>query len=124
MATESHPSREDRQELFEAFYRALSRLRRGVHTDKLAELLLRRDLEAEIVALINGGERVVMYDSVEHQVIAEAFDAHGFGETEVLWERASNPAAWLDAHRDNVDWVRSEYEWVLEMEDEQSAWSY
>lgn len=56
----------------------------GVHTDKLAKLLLGHDGEAEIVALVGGGECAVVFEDTERRVVAEQFDAHGFGETEVL----------------------------------------
>lgn len=62
---------------------------------------------------------------VEKRVRARCHSTRtGSGEREVLWERASDPAAWLDAHRNEVAWVRSEYEWVLELDGEQAAWSY
>lgn len=109
----------DRQAVFEDLYDALAELRSGAHLGAMAQRLLR---EGGLVALVEGGERAVFYRPESLSIVVCGFDVGGVEAGETLWRRAGDPAAWVDANRERVDWVHPRFRWVLELDGEQSAW--
>ena len=113
----------DRQALFEDLYDALAELRTGAHLGPMAQRLLRED---GLVALVDGGERAVFYRLDSFSVVACSFGAGGaeVGDGKVLWRRVCDPAAWVDANVDRVDWVHPRYRWILDLDGERTTWTF
>lgn len=116
----------DRQELFEDLFDALAEFRTGDHLGTMAQRLLRKDRKIELVALVEGGERAVIYHPREHKLVAYPFDAGGVDDSdgETLWGRLGDPTAWVDANVERVDWVHPRYRWILDLDGEQTTWAF
>jgi hypothetical protein len=116
----------DKQELFEDLFDALAELRTGDHLGLMAQRLLGTDREYELVAFVDGGERVVFYRPRSYSLVAYPFDVGGVDESggEVLWERVCDSTAWVDANVERVDWVHPRYRWILDLDKEQMTWAF
>lgn len=116
MATDRGSGRTRRQVLFVDLYDELAMHRRGEHPRRLATALVRREQAGpQLVGLTDGYERAVFYASASRTLAAYRFDAHGVRESgETLWRDLSDPASWVDAHADRLDWLHPRIRWVLE----------
>ena len=123
MTDASDSSDVDRQALFEDLYDALVEFRSGAHLGTMAQRLLR---EGELVALVETGERAVFYWPNSFAVVACSFGAGEveMGDGKVLWRRVCDPAAWVDANAESVDWVHPRYRWILDLDGEQTTWAF
>ena len=126
MATQSVPPTIDRQLLFEDLTDTLTDLRSGRTAATLAQLLVREDYSTDLVALVDDGGRAVFHHPAAHTLLSYPFDTSGLDESnaETLWRRFGDTATWSDAHSEGVDWVHPRYQWVLDLDAEQSSWSY
>jgi hypothetical protein len=111
-ATADHETRG----LYRELTRALSELRPGERAGDLAAHLVRRDFGAELVALTGYGERAVYFRPLAQTLTAVPFHANGFDDDRARteWDYVDDPAAWVDAYRDDLDWVHPRYRWVLD----------
>lgn len=124
MEARSVPQVIDRQHLFEELVDVLIELRSGRTAPTLAQVLVRADYDGDLVALVAGGDRAVFFRPGGRVLVSYPFDAGGVDEcnSETLWRRVGDPAAWVDAHCEAVDWVHPRYRWVLELGAEESSW--
>jgi|GEM_PF-6718197 len=97
----------------------------GNHIDEMVTYLLRRDLEEELIALADDATLAIYFAPLARTVRAFEFDEYGIEETDVArqWRRCGDPAAWIDANRERLDWVHPRYEWVLELVADESVWT-
>jgi hypothetical protein len=104
--------------LYRELTRALSELRPGEPTSDLAAHLVRRDFRAELVALTSYGERAVYFRPLAQTLSAVPFDADGLDDDRARteWDYVDDPTSWVDAYRDDLDWVHPRYRWVLDSE--------
>ena len=126
MATNRVAPSLNRYAVFQELHDALADHRRGHHIDRLAAKLLRQDTATtELVALVDGAERVVFYNELSHTLEAVAFDEHGLrGDRETVWRSIGDAASWVDFRSDDFDWIHPRYRWVLGLDEEQTSWQY
>ena len=42
----------------------------------------------------------------------------------MLWRLLSDAASWVDAHRDDCDWIHPDLRWFLDFRDSDDEWAY
>lgn len=96
---------------------ALVRLRGDAGADAMARHLVRRDFRRELVALVDRGTRAAYYDPLARRIRVLPFDETGLDDRagEASWRSVEDPASWVDARRDDLDWVHGRYRWVLDL---------
>jgi hypothetical protein len=125
MATE-HPAPPTRPEIYTDLYETLAVARHAEHARHMVEALLReRRTGRQLVGLVENHQRAVFYSPVGRTLVAYRFDRHGLCESDhdTLWRLLGDAASWVDAHRDDLDWVHPHFRWVLDVE-EDVAWGY
>lgn len=117
MAVQRHACRAIGDDLYGELRTALVRLRGDAGADAMARRLVRRDFRQELVALVDGGTRAAYYDPLARRIHVLPFDESGIddGAGEVPWRSVEDPASWVDARRDDLDWVHGRYRWVLDL---------
>lgn len=110
-----------RPELYVDLFESLSINRRGVHADEMVQALLRLDSgrERQLVGLIDY-ERAVYFSPDERTLRGYTFDKHGVSESDVdmLWRPISDVVSWVDAHREELDWIHPRFRRVLDLPEE------
>ena len=87
----------------------------------MVESLIRKGRSSDqLVALVADCERAVYYSPHGRTMKGYSFDEHGVRETDVdtLWRLLGDAASWVDAHRENCDWVHPHFRRVLDLDDE------
>lgn len=116
MATDDRSPEVDRQAVYAELTGVLQRLRGGVHARDMAAAVFRHATgSTALVGLLDGGERVVFYESNARTLVAVTLDEHGLhhADAERLWNRLSDPTAWVDARGEDLAWAHPRYRWVL-----------
>lgn len=116
MATDDRSPEVDRQAVYAELTGALQQLRGGVHARDMAAAVFRHATgSTALVGLLAGGERAVFYESNARTLVAVPLDEHGLDHAAVerLWNRLSDPTAWVDARGGDLAWVHPRYRWVL-----------
>lgn len=126
MGTDDRRVATDRQTVYEDLAGRLQTLRDGTHGGRLAQDLLRYAGDGrELVALVDDGERAVVYHAssrILHSVPVQRDGVHGEA-AERVGSRLSDPATWVDAVADDdLAWVHPRYRWVLTSE--RDSWWY
>lgn len=112
MGTDDRPPTVDRRAVFADLASAIRSSRGGGHAREMATALFRYAAEgATLVALDGGGERAVFYDPNARTLTAIPFDEHGpdHPAAEQVLTRLSDPAAWIDARGDDLEWIHPRY---------------
>lgn len=124
MATD-HPATPTRTEIYTDLYETLAVERHAEHAGHMIEALLReRRGGRQLVGLVDDYRRAVFYSPAGRTLVAYRFDKHGLHEAalDTLCRLLGDAASWVDAHRDDLDWIHPHFRWVLDLEDD-GAWS-
>lgn len=125
MATDQ-PSPPTRTEIYTDLFDVLAVERNAEHARYMAESLVRKSRTGkQLVGLVDCCQRAVFYSPSGRTLVAYRFDKHGVYESDydTLWRLLGDAASWVDAHRDDLDWVHPHFRWVLDFEDSEE-WGY
>lgn len=125
MATD-HPAAPTRTAVYTELFDVLAAERNAEHAHRMAEALVRKGRTgARLVGLVDDCRRAVFYSSTGRTLVAYRFDGHGVSESDcdTLRRPLGDAASWVDAHRDDLDWVHPHFRRVLGF-DERSEWAY
>ena len=117
MGTDDRRPESDRQAAFTDLASTVQVTRGGVHAREMAAAVFRHTTgSTTLVGLIDGCERAVFYDADARALTAVPLDEYGLhrADAERLWNRLSDPATWVDAHANDLEWVHPRYRWVLD----------
>lgn len=101
-----------RQLVFESLFSELSRFRRGVHIDKMAQALLKEETDRkDLIGILQGGEKAVFYQEDRREIVAIPFDKHGTQNrfAESLWRRETSETVWEHKIRERLVWLHPRY---------------
>lgn len=127
MTTNHPPPATDRQSVFESLFRLLCEHHHGRNIRSLTVRVHQKDTGCKnLVALEDGCESVIYYETLERSLRRVSLDTLGLPDEspETLWAEVGDAACWVDANETDLIWVHPRYRWVLELDDQQSAWSY
>lgn len=127
MGTTPQDTGPSRRLVFTDLFDELAVHRHAEYAGRMAGALLRLERDGkDLVGLVDDRQRAVYYSSAGRTLRAYAFDKHGVREADVdtLWRVLSDAASWVDAHRDELDWIHPHYRWVLELEDDRGVWTF
>lgn len=112
MSTVNRSATANDWECFVALVEALEESPRDVRPGRAARALVRLESSGhQLVGLLEGGARAVVYNNASRSLVALPFDDRGVSVAaeETLRSRLDAPGSWVDAYRTELSWVHPRY---------------